>query len=40
VRGVTEAVEASRMMFLAERRGTLPKDLGVDLLVLKDKRWI
>jgi dihydropteroate synthase-like protein len=37
--GVREAVEASRMMFLAERRGTLPKDLGVDLLVLKEKRW-
>ncbi len=36
---VREAVEASRMMFLAERRGTLPKDLGVDLLVLKEKRW-
>jgi dihydropteroate synthase-like protein len=38
--GVREAVEASRMMFLAERRGTLPKDLGVDLLVLKEKRWV
>lgn len=37
--GVREAVEASRMMFLAESRGTLPKDLGVDLLVLKEKRW-
>jgi dihydropteroate synthase-like protein len=37
---VREAVEASRMMFLAERRGTLPKDLGVDLLVLKEKRWV
>ena len=37
--GVREAVAASRMMFLAERRGTLPKDLGVDLLVLKEKRW-
>ena len=38
--GVREAVEASRMMFIAERRGTLPKDLGVDLLVLKEKRWV
>ena len=37
--GVRETVEASKMMFLAERRGTLPKDLGVDLLVLKEKRW-
>jgi dihydropteroate synthase-like protein len=27
------------MMYLAERRGTPPKDLGVDLLVLKEKRW-
>ncbi len=36
---VRETLTASRMMFLAERRGTLPKDLGVDLLVLKEKRW-
>lgn len=36
---VREAVEASRMMFTAARRGTLPKDLGVDLLVLKEKQW-
>jgi dihydropteroate synthase-like protein len=26
------------MMFLAKRRGSVPKDLGIDLLVLKDKR--
>jgi dihydropteroate synthase-like protein len=36
---VSEAVAASRMMFLAERRGTVLKDLGVDLLILKEKRW-
>ena len=37
---VNEVVTASRMMFLAERKGTPPKDLGLDLLVLKEKRWI
>jgi dihydropteroate synthase-like protein len=37
--GVQEAVKASRMMWIASRRGSLPKDLGVDLLVLKEKRW-
>jgi dihydropteroate synthase-like protein len=26
------------MMFLAKKRGSVPKDLGLDLLVLKDKR--
>ena len=36
---VREVVTASRMMFLASRRGTPPKDLGVDLLRLKEKRW-
>jgi dihydropteroate synthase-like protein len=35
---VREAVTASHMMFLAQRRGTLPKDLGIDLLRLKEKR--
>ena len=40
VRGsVFEAVTASHMMFLAEKRGTVLKDLGLDLLVLKEKRW-
>ncbi len=37
---VREVATASKMMFLASRRGTPPKDLGVDLLVLKEKRWI
>jgi dihydropteroate synthase-like protein len=27
------------MMFLAERRGSVPKDLGLDLLLFKEKRW-
>lgn len=35
---VREEVAASKMMFLAKKRGSVPKDLGVDLLVLKDKR--
>lgn len=35
---VQEEVTASKMMFLAKKRGSVPKDLGVDLLVLKDKR--
>lgn len=36
---VSEAVAASRMIYLAEKRGTVLKDLGVDLLKLKEKRW-
>jgi len=35
---VREEAVASKMMFLAKRRGSVPKDLGIDLLVLKDKR--
>jgi dihydropteroate synthase-like protein len=35
---VKEEVRASKMMFLAKKRGYVPKDLGLDLLVLKDKR--
>jgi dihydropteroate synthase-like protein len=37
---VRETVTAAKMMFLAGRRETPPKDLGVDLLVLKEKRWV
>jgi len=37
---VREIAAASKMMFLARRRGTVPKDLGLDLLVLKEKRRI
>ena len=36
---VNDVVKASRMMFLSQRRETSPKDLGLDLLVLKEKRW-
>lgn len=36
---VSEAVNAAHMMFLAEKRGTVLKDLGLDLLLLKEKRW-
>jgi dihydropteroate synthase-like protein len=35
---VKELAVAARMMFLSKRRGSVPKDLGIDLLVLKDKR--
>lgn len=35
---VQEEVTAAKMMFLAKKRGSVPKDLGIDLLILKDKR--
>ena len=35
---VREETIAAKMMFLAKRRGSVPKDLGFNLLVLKDKR--
>ena len=35
---IKELVIASKMMFLAKRRSSVPKDLGLDLLILKDKR--
>lgn len=35
---VSELNTASRMMILARERGSAPKDLGVDMLVLKEKR--
>jgi dihydropteroate synthase-like protein len=35
---VGEEAAAAKMMFLAKKRGSVPKDLGVDLLLLKDKR--
>lgn len=35
---IKEEVIASKMMFLARKRKSVPKDLGIDLLVLKDKR--
>jgi len=36
---VREVAMASKMMFLAKRRDAPPKDLGMDLLVLKEKTW-
>jgi dihydropteroate synthase-like protein len=35
---VKEEVTAAKMMYLAKKRTSVPKDLGVDLLFLKDKR--
>lgn len=35
---IKEESIAAKMMFLAKRRGSVPKDLGVDLLLFKDKR--
>ncbi len=35
---VKELSVSSDMMFLAKNRGSVPKDLGINLLVLKDKR--
>jgi dihydropteroate synthase-like protein len=35
---VSEEVAAAKMMFLAKKRASVPKDLGIDLLILKDKR--
>ena len=37
---VKEAVTASKMMWLAQMKGAIPKDLGIDLLVLKEKRKV
>ena len=34
---VAEASAAAKMMFLAKKRNSVPRDLGVDLLVLKEK---
>jgi dihydropteroate synthase-like protein len=38
-RSVRETSRAAKMMFLAKRRETPPKDLGIDVLALKEKRW-
>lgn len=35
---VRELAIASKMMFLAKNRQSIPKDLGIDLLVFKDKK--
>lgn len=35
---IHELAVSSKMMFLAKNRGSIPKDLGINLIVLKDKR--
>lgn len=35
---ISEEAVAAKMMFLARRRGSVPKDLGINLLILKNKR--
>ena len=35
---VKEETTAAKMMFLAKKRSSVPKDLGIDLLILKNKR--
>ncbi len=37
---VRELSTASKMMFLARRRGSVPKGLGIDLLLMKEKRFL
>jgi len=34
---VWEVSQAVKMMYLSKRKGTFPKDLGIDLLILKEK---
>ncbi|MBM4242008.1 MAG: dihydropteroate synthase-like protein [Euryarchaeota archaeon] len=40
VGSVRELSVSSKMMFLAKNRGSTPKDLGINLLILKDKRRV
>jgi len=35
---VKEQATAAKMMYLAKKRASVPKDLGINLLILKDKR--
>ena len=35
---VAELAKAVKIMYLSSRRGSLPKDLGIDLLILKEKK--
>ncbi|MCK4810992.1 MAG: DUF4346 domain-containing protein, partial [Methanosarcinales archaeon] len=37
---IAELVTASQMMVLARERSSSPKDLGIDLLILKEKRYL
>jgi dihydropteroate synthase-like protein len=39
-KSIREATTAVKMSFLAENRKTVLKDLGIDLLKLKEKRWL
>jgi len=39
-KSVHELYVASQMMFLAKNNEKVPKDIGIDLLMLKEKRWI
>ncbi|MFX1243313.1 MAG: DUF4346 domain-containing protein, partial [Promethearchaeota archaeon] len=36
---VSEVVKAAKMITLASHRKSSPKDLGIDLLIMKDKNW-
>ncbi len=36
---ISEVVKAAKMITLARNRQSPPKDLGIDLLVMKDKNW-
>jgi len=38
VGSIHELAVSSKMMFLAKNRGSIPKDLGINLIILKDKR--
>lgn len=37
---VKETLAASKLMFLAKKRNSVPKDLGVDVLVFKDRKSV
>jgi dihydropteroate synthase-like protein len=37
---VKELATAAKMMFLSKKRGSVPMDLGIDLLSLKDRRFL
>ena len=39
-KSVHELYIASQMMFLAKNNEKVPKDIGINLLILKEKRWI
>lgn len=37
---IKEALIASKIMFLAKKRNSVPKDLGIDLILFKDKKFL